>query len=56
VHGFLIDPQNGAQSEIPGSPFGGVVAQGTLAISGAPVQAVSGPVAVIFPASEDFGA
>ena len=55
VHGFLIDPQSGALSEIAGSPFGGAVAQGTLAISGAPVQAVSGPVAVIFPASEDFG-
>jgi hypothetical protein len=55
IHGFLIDPQSGALSEIPGSPFGGITAQGTLAISGAPVQAVSGPVAVIFPASEDFG-
>jgi len=56
VHGFLIDPQSGALSELPGSPFGGPVAQGTLAISGAPGQAVSGPVAAIFPASEDFGA
>ncbi len=56
VHGFLIDPQSGALSELPGSPFGGPVFQGTLAISGAPVQAVSGPAAVIFPASEDFGA
>jgi 6-phosphogluconolactonase (cycloisomerase 2 family) len=56
VHGFLIAPQSGALSELPGSPFGGPVAQGTLAISGTPVQAVSGPVAAIFPASEDFGA
>jgi 6-phosphogluconolactonase (cycloisomerase 2 family) len=55
VHGFLIDSQSGALSEISGSPFGGVTAQGALAISGAPVQAVSGPVAAIFPASEDFG-
>jgi len=56
VHGFLVDPQSGALSEVPGSPFGSTVAQGALAISGAPVQAVSGPVAALFPASEDFGA
>ncbi len=55
VHGFLIDPQSGNLSEIPGSPFGGTAAQGALAISGTPVQAVSGPVAAIFPSSEDFG-
>ena len=55
VHGFLIDPQSGALSELPGSPFAGPIGQGTLVISGAPVQAVSGPVAAIFPASEDFG-
>ncbi len=55
VHGFLVDPQSGKLSEIPGSPFGGTAAQGALAISGTPVQAVSGPVAAIFPASEDFG-
>jgi 6-phosphogluconolactonase (cycloisomerase 2 family) len=55
VHGFLIDPQTGALSEVPGSPFGGVVAQGTLAITGVPVQAVSGPVAALFPASLAFG-
>ena len=55
VHAFLINPQSGSLSEIPGSPFGGTAAQGTLAISGSPTQAVSGPVAAIFPASEDFG-
>jgi 6-phosphogluconolactonase (cycloisomerase 2 family) len=55
VHGFLIDPQTGALSEVPGSPFGGAVAQGTLAITGVPVQAVSGPVAALFPASIAFG-
>jgi len=55
VHAFLIDPQSGNLSEIPGSPFGGTAAQGALAISGTPVQAVSGPVAAIFPSSEDFG-
>jgi hypothetical protein len=55
IHGFLVNSQTGALSEIPGSPFAGAAgAQGTLAISGAPVQAVSGPVAALFPASEDF--
>jgi 6-phosphogluconolactonase (cycloisomerase 2 family) len=57
VHGFQIDPQFGALSPVQGSPFsvapeGGL---GGLAISGAPVQAVSGPVAAIFPSFEDFG-
>jgi 6-phosphogluconolactonase (cycloisomerase 2 family) len=55
VHGFLVDPQSGALSELPGSPFGSSAPQGSLAITGAPVQAVSGPVAAIFPSSEDFG-
>ncbi|MCU1243453.1 MAG: hypothetical protein JWO71_4179 [Candidatus Acidoferrum typicum] len=54
VHGFLVNPQNGTLSELPSSPFGGSVAQGSLAITGAPVQAVSGPAAAIFPSSEDF--
>lgn len=55
VHAFLIDPLSGALSEIPGSPFTSAAgAQGTLAISGAPVQALSGPVASLFPASQDF--
>src|SRR6266852_272301 len=56
IHGFLIDPQTGSLSEVPGSPFGGALAQGALAISGSPVQALSGPVAALFPASENFGA
>ena len=55
VHGFLIEPQSGNLSEIPGSPFGGAAAQGAIAISGTPVQAVSGPVAALFPSSEGFG-
>jgi 6-phosphogluconolactonase (cycloisomerase 2 family) len=55
VHAFLIDPQSGGLSEIPGSPFGGTTAQGAVAISGALTQAISGPVAAIFPASENFG-
>ena len=56
VHGFQIDPHLGALSEIPGSPFTG--ASGGirgLAISGTPVQAVSGPLAAFFPSSEAFG-
>lgn len=56
VHAFLVDPLSGALSEILGSPFGGTGAPGTLAVSGAPTQALSGPVAAIFPASENFGA
>src|SRR5713101_3018314 len=54
IHGFLIDSQAGALSEVPGSPFGGTVAQGTIVITGAPVQAVSGAVAALFPASVPF--
>jgi 6-phosphogluconolactonase (cycloisomerase 2 family) len=55
IHGFLIDSQTGALSEVPSSPFGGTAAQGTMVITGAPVQAVSGPVAALFPASIAFG-
>jgi 6-phosphogluconolactonase (cycloisomerase 2 family) len=55
VHAFLVDAQSGALSEVPGSPFGGVATQGGLAISGAPVQAASGPAVALFPASQDFG-
>lgn len=55
VHGFLVNAQTGALSELAGSPFGGPLAQDGLAISGQPVQAVSGPVAALFPASVNFG-
>jgi 6-phosphogluconolactonase (cycloisomerase 2 family) len=56
IHAFLIDTQTGALSEIPGSPFTGATgARGVLAITGTPVQALSGPVAALFPASENFG-
>ena len=56
IHAFLIDPTTGNLSEIPGSPFPtGSTTLGTLTISGAPVQAVSGPVAVFFPPAENFG-
>ena len=53
VHGFQIDLQTGLLNELLGSPFPGSGA--TLAISGAPVQAVSGPVAALFPGSLSFG-
>jgi len=55
VHGFLIDPQTGVLSEVPGSPFGGTAAAGALAVTGIPAQAVSGPVATLFPPSDSFG-
>jgi Abnormal spindle-like microcephaly-assoc'd, ASPM-SPD-2-Hydin len=54
IHGFLIDPQTGALSEVPGSPFGGAASQGTIAVTGVPAQAVSGPVAALFPPSVNF--
>ena len=56
VHAFLIDSQSGLLSEIPGSPFlAGAGAIGPLTITGSPVQAVSGPLAALFPSSQDFG-
>jgi hypothetical protein len=57
INGFQVDPQFGGLSLLPGSPFavGTAGGQGGLAISGAPVQAISGPVAAIFPSSESFG-
>lgn len=53
--GFQVDPLSGALTQIASASTGG---QGTLgiAISGQPVQAASGPAAVLFPASLDFGA
>ena len=53
--GFQVDPLSGALTPIASASTGG---QGTLgiAISGQPVQASSGPDAVLFPASLDFGA
>jgi 6-phosphogluconolactonase (cycloisomerase 2 family) len=55
VQAFQVDPLSGALASIASASTGG---QGTLgiAISGQPVQASSGPVAVLFPASLDFGA
>jgi 6-phosphogluconolactonase (cycloisomerase 2 family) len=58
VHAFKIgDPNPGELSELPNSPYlvasGG--GSGGLAISGAPVQAVTGVAAALAPLSEDFG-
>jgi 6-phosphogluconolactonase (cycloisomerase 2 family) len=53
--GFQVDPLTGALTPIASASAG---TQGTLgiAISGQPIQASSGPAAVLFPASLDFGA
>jgi 6-phosphogluconolactonase (cycloisomerase 2 family) len=57
---YQIDPQTGNLAEIPGAPFASgsttTPGVGTLAISGAPTQNVSGPAAQLFPTSTDFGA
>lgn len=53
IHGYQIDLQTGLLTELPGSPFPG--SGSTLAISGTPVQAVSGPVATLFPGTASFG-
>ena len=56
VHAFLIDSQTGGLTEISGSPYSlGSGGSGPLTISGAPVQAISGPAVALFPSSEDFG-
>lgn len=59
IHAFqIIDPELGTLAEILGSPFstgttgGGI---GGLAISGTPVQAVSGPAASFSPLAVSFG-
>jgi 6-phosphogluconolactonase (cycloisomerase 2 family) len=53
--GFQVDPLSGALTQVASASTGG---QGTLgiAISSQPIQASSGPVAVLFPASLSFGA
>jgi len=55
VHAFQVDPQTGNLTEMSGSPFGiGITSVGCcqgLAISGNPVQAISGPAATMFPSS-----
>jgi 6-phosphogluconolactonase (cycloisomerase 2 family) len=54
VQGFQVDPATGSLTKIATASSGG---QGVLGItiSGQPVQAASGPVAVLFPSSFDFG-
>jgi 6-phosphogluconolactonase (cycloisomerase 2 family) len=52
VEGFQVDPVTGSLTKIvPASSGQGGL---TITISGQPVQAVSGPVAVLFPSSFDF--
>lgn len=54
VQGFQVDPVTGGLTKIAPAPTGGQGALG-LTISGQPIQAVSAPVAVLFPAAFDFG-
>src|SRR6266851_4997435 len=60
IHVYQVDQLSGNLTEIPGSPFNagmsGVVGASGIAISGNPVQAVSGPAATIFPSTANFGA
>jgi hypothetical protein len=55
VHAYQVDPLTGNLTEISGSPFStGAPSLGCcqgLAISGNPVQAISGPAATIFPST-----
>jgi 6-phosphogluconolactonase (cycloisomerase 2 family) len=53
LHGYQINRQTGLLTELAGSPYAG--AGTAIAISGIPVQAISGPVATLFPASVSFG-
>jgi hypothetical protein len=59
IHVYQVDQQSGNPAEIPGSPFNagmsGINAVMGLAISGAPIQAISGPAATIFPTNGAFG-
>jgi hypothetical protein len=54
VQGFQVDPVTGGLTQIATASTGGQGALG-VTISGQPVQAASGPVAVFFPAAFDFG-
>ena len=61
IHAYQVDQQTGNLTEISGSPFSigatPVGCCGGLAISGSPVQAVSGPSATLFPSTAmPFGA
>ncbi len=59
IHAYQIDQQSGNLTEISGSPFNGgmsgIGGASGIAISGNPVQALSGPAATIFPATANFG-
>lgn len=57
IHAYQVDSTTGNLTEISGSPFnGGAEANccGGLAISGNPIQAVSGPAVSIFPSTATF--
>lgn len=57
IHAYQVDQQTGNLTEISGSPFssgGAANCCGGLAISGTPVQAVSGPSVSIFPITANF--
>jgi 6-phosphogluconolactonase (cycloisomerase 2 family) len=59
IHVFQIDLTTGNLAEISGSPFsispGTAVGVAGLAVTAPPTQQVSGPVAQLFPASQDLG-
>jgi 6-phosphogluconolactonase (cycloisomerase 2 family) len=57
---YSVDKTTGALTSLPGSPFNAgmssVSGSRGIAISGNPIQAVSGPAATIFPATANFSA
>lgn len=59
IHVFQIDLSTGNIAEISGSPFSvtpdTALGSSGLAISGTPGQAITGPVAQLFPTSQDMG-
>ena len=59
IHVYQVDQQSGNLTEISGSPFNGgmsgIGGASGIAISGNPVQALSGPAATIFPSTANFG-
>jgi len=59
IHVYQIDQQSGNLTAISGSPFNGgmsgIGGASGIAISGNPVQALSGPAATIFPSTANFG-
>ena len=59
IHVYSIDVSSGNLTEIAGSPFsitpGSALGGAGLAVTGNPVQAVTGPEAQLFPTSQDMG-